>query len=185
LRFWWLTPTVPAMRSAMAQRLSEDGGEELLSTGEVASLLGVSRQHVVDLCEAGNLPYSWVGKHRRIRRRDAEHIAAGNHRATRDQVRSLLLAYAIAGRVVADPERSRALARENLRTMRESSARGATQVWIREWERLLDGPLTDLLAALTSPAPRSRELRQNNPFAGVLSDEERRQVLQTARSAAR
>jgi hypothetical protein len=47
-------------------------------------------------------------------------------------------------------------------------------------EKLLDGSLTDLLAALTSPAPRSRELRQNNPFAGVLADEERHKVLQVA-----
>lgn len=173
------------MRGQVAERLVEDTGEELLSTGEVASLLGVSRQHVVDLCEAGNLPCSWSGKHRRIRRGDAELIAAGNSRATRDQVRLLLLAHAIAGHVVADPEETRALARKNLRMMRESSARGAALVWVREWERLLGGPLTDLLAALTSPSPRSRELRQNNPFAGVLSEAERRQVLQAARSAAR
>jgi excisionase family DNA binding protein len=169
----------------VAEQLVQDRGEELLSTGEAASLLGVSRQHVVDLCEAGSLPYSWVGKHRRIRRQDVERIAAGNHRVTRDQVRSLLLAHAIAGRVVLDPDGTRALARQNLRSMREASARGATQVWIHEWERLLDGPLTDLLTALTSSSPRSRELRQNNPFAGVLTDEERQRVLSTARSAVR
>ena len=52
----------------------------------------------------------------------------------------------------------------------------------REWERLLEGPLTELLTALTSPSPRSRELRQNNPFAGVLSEEERRRVLGAANS---
>lgn len=185
LCLWCLGGTVRSMRGQVAERLAEDTGEELLSTGEVASMLGVSRQHVVDLCDEGSLPCSWAGKHRRIRRRDAERIAAGNHRVTRDQVRSLLLAHAIAGHVATDPEGTRALARENLRAMRESSARGAAQVWMREWERLLDGPLTDLLAALTSPSPRSRELRQNNPFAGVLSDEERRQVLQAARAAAR
>jgi hypothetical protein len=53
---------------------------------------------------------------------------------------------------------------------------------MREWERLLEGPLTELLTALTSPSPRSRELRQNNPFAGVLSEEERRRVLGAANS---
>lgn len=101
---------------------------------------------------------------------------------TRDQVRSLLLAHAIAGRIAEDPEGARALARENLRRMRESSSRGAARVWMREWERLLEGPLTELLTVLTSPSPRSRELRQNSPFAGVLSEEERRRVLEAANS---
>jgi excisionase family DNA binding protein len=173
------------MRAQVAERLVEDAGEQLLSTGEAASLLGVSRQHIVNLCEAGSLAYSWAGKHRRIQRRDVEGIAAGNHRVTRDQARSLLLAHAIAGHIVADPDGARALARRNLQKMREASSRGGTQVWFREWERLLDGPLTDLLTALTSPSPRSRELRQNNPFAGVLNDEERHRVLHAARSAMR
>ncbi len=172
------------MRGQVAEGLAEDTGQQLLSTGEAATLLGVSRQHVVDLCEAGTLPYSWAGKHRRIRRRDVELVAAGNHRMTRDQLRSLLMAHAIAGRVVADPERARALAQENLRRMRTSAARGGARVWLREWERLLHGSLADLLTALTSPSLRSRELRQNNPFAGVLSDEERRQVTEAARSVA-
>lgn len=173
------------MRTEVAERLVEESGKQLLSTGEAASLLGVSRQHIVDLCEAGSLPYTWAGKHRRIRRRDVEGIAAGNHRVTRDQTRSLLLAHAIAGRIVADPDGTRALAWRNLRKMREGSSRGAAQVWIREWERLLEGSLTDLLTALTSPSPRSRELRQNSPFAGVLTNEERHRVLHTARSATR
>lgn len=171
------------MRTESAERLAQDTADQLLSTGEAAALLGVSRQHIVDLCEAGTLPCSWVGKHRRIRRRDAELIAAGSHRVTRDQARSLLMAHAIAGRIVTDPDWARSLARENLHKMRASAARGGSRVWMREWERLLDGQLIDLLTALTSPSPRARELRQNNPFAGLLSDMERRQVLDAARSA--
>ncbi len=174
--------SVDGVRKQVAERLAGAGGEELLSTGEVAALLGVSRQHVVDLCDAGKLACAWPGKHRRIRRRDAEMIAAGARRASRDQTRLLLLAYVVAGRVVADPDRALTLARENLRRIRASTARGAAQVWMREWERLLDGPLADLLAALTSPSPRARELRQNNPFAGLLSEQERRQVLATERA---
>ena len=41
---------------------------ELLSTGEVARILGSSVQHVVDLCQRGEMPYAMVGTHRRIRR---------------------------------------------------------------------------------------------------------------------
>ena len=45
------------------------------------------------------------------------------------------------------------------------------------WEKLLDGPIEDILDVLTSQTPRSRELRANSPFAGVLSSEERERAL--------
>jgi hypothetical protein len=38
-----------------------------------------------------------------------------------------------------------------------------------------------VLETLTSSAPRSVELRQNSPFAGVLTDEERLQALESFR----
>src|SRR5688500_8247543 len=44
----------------------------LMKTGAVAEALGVSRQHVVDLCERGDLPSIRVGAHRRIRRSDVD-----------------------------------------------------------------------------------------------------------------
>jgi excisionase family DNA binding protein len=50
------------------------GPDELLTTGEVAVLLGSSRQHVVDLWERGLLPYVRVGTHRRVRRADVEAV---------------------------------------------------------------------------------------------------------------
>jgi len=43
---------------------------DLMSTGEAARLLGCSRQHVVDLCVRGVLPFVSVGSHRRVRRTD-------------------------------------------------------------------------------------------------------------------
>ena len=48
---------------------------------------------------------------------------------------------------------------------------------LAEWERLLAGPAEGVLEALTSRTPRARELRQNSPFAGVLSEEERHKAL--------
>lgn len=168
------------MRKELADRLANGVADELLTTGEVAALLGVSRQHVVDLCNAGLLPFTRIGTHRRIRRVDAEAAVPGSFRLTRDQVRSLLLAHAIAGRIVSDPAATLELARSNLRQMRGSAARGAALIWLNEWDRLLDGQLLALLQTLTSPAPRARELRQNNPFAGVLTDEERVSILRAA-----
>ena len=42
-----------------------------LSTGEVGSLLGVSRQYVVRLLDDGRLPFRRVGNRRRVQLRDA------------------------------------------------------------------------------------------------------------------
>jgi len=44
------------MRTALTEELTRAESERLLTTGEAARLLGTSRQHVVDLCTAGDLP---------------------------------------------------------------------------------------------------------------------------------
>jgi excisionase family DNA binding protein len=156
---------------------AQDG---LLTTGEAATLLGVSRQHVVNLTARGDLPYQTVGTHRRIRHDDLERLRYSTTRLTADQRRSLRLAHAVAGRLVQDPESVREIARDNLARMRARHTRGRAATWLAEWQELVDGPLDDLLAALTSPVPHARELRQNSPFAGVLSDAERAAVLRSA-----
>jgi excisionase family DNA binding protein len=158
-------------------RLEEAHHDEMLTTGEAARLLNSSRQHVVDLCNRGDLPFVTVGTHRRVRRSDVEAVAQRTLRLTRDQRRSLWLAFAIAGKIVADPEGTKRIGARNLRRMR-TKARGRTVSWLEEWQRLLDGPVPRLLTALTSRSPHGRELRQNTPFAGVLSDAERVSVLE-------
>jgi excisionase family DNA binding protein len=151
--------------------------DELLTTGEAARILNTSRQHVVDLCERGDLPFVTVGTHRRVRRADVEALRTRTQRLTRDQSRSLWLGYAIAGKFVLDPEGVLAQARRNLAHLRRLHSRGASNRWLAEWEKLLAGPSDGVLEALTSRTPRARELRQNSPFAGVLSEDERRRAL--------
>lgn len=158
--------------------------DELLTTGEAAALLGATRQHVVDLCVRGDLPYTLVGRHRRVRRGDIEAIRAGSERLTRDQRRSLWLAHATAGRIVAEPQAAIELARRNIATMRQSS-RGEANRWLDDWEQLLDGPLDRLLEQYTSRTLRGRELRQHAPFAGLLTEHERARVLSSWRDMSR
>lgn len=150
--------------------------DELLTTGEAAKLINSSRQHVVDLCRQGVLPFTSVGTHRRIRRQDLEALTNRNGRLRREDRRSLWLAYATAGKVVSDPAAAIDRARHQLALMRPT-ARGQAQLWLDEWSELLDGPIDALLFALTDPSLRGREMRQNSPFAGLLSDEERTAII--------
>lgn len=168
------------MRDTVIDAITQAESDELLTTGEAAKLLNSSRQHVVDLCERGDLPFVTVGTHRRVRRSDVEALRTRTQRMTRDQRRSLWLAYAVAGRLVEDPDSVLSMARENLDRMRQAS-RGRAKRWLDEWERLLDGPMDRLLRNLTSHSPKGRELRQNSPFAGVLSDAERERVFDSWR----
>jgi excisionase family DNA binding protein len=165
------------MRTTFTKTLTEAESDQLLTTGEAARILGTSRQHVVDLCNMGSLPFRSVGRHRRVRMRDVEALRTGTSRLTRDQLRSLWLSHAVAARIVQDPVAALEKGRANLRRMQASSPRGAAKVWLDQWSHLLDGPVEDVLAALTSRSPRSRELRQNSPFAGVLTDDQRRAIL--------
>ena len=159
--------------------------DELLTTGEAAMILNTSRQHVVDLCDRGELPFVTTGSHRRIRRADVEALRTRTQRLTRDQQRSLWLGYATAGKLVADPVGVVEKARHNLAKLRVVHARGASRRWLDEWERLLYGPIDRVLEVLTSRTPRARELRQNSPFAGVLTEAERHRVLSAFTSAHR
>jgi len=152
-----------------------------LTTGEAARILSCSRQHVVDLCEQGQLPYTTIGKHRRVSRRDIDALRTRTNRLSREERRSLWLAYAVAGKIVSDPALARDVALVQIGRMRKS-ARGQALDWLGQWEMLLDGPIEDLLRGLTDPSPHGRELRQNSPFAGLLTADERHKVLKSWRA---
>jgi len=169
------------MRTTAVNAMLASDGDELLTTGEAALLLNSSRQHVVDLCDQGFLPFATTGTHRRVRRADVVAVQSRTQRLTRDQGRSLWLGYAVAGKLAADPLSVLAIGRRNLSRL---GGGGVARRWLTEWEKLLGGPIEGVLEALTSRAPRARELRQNSPFAGVLTEEERQRVL-TGFAAAR
>ncbi len=46
-----------------------------------------------------------------------------------------------------------------------------------KWEQLLKQPLAEIRRALTEESPEADDLRQNSPFAGVLSEPERRRIV--------
>lgn len=142
----------------------------MLTTSQAAARLGCTRQHVVDLCDRGDLPFVKVGTHRRIRERDLP------HRLTEDQRRSLWYHHAVAGALVADPETVLGTANANLDAWMAKPGNRAAP-WLRQWRTILDGGVDAVLDVITAPTQRAADLRQSTPFAGVLPADERARVL--------
>jgi len=152
--------------------------ENMLKTGEVAEMLGVSRQHVVDMCERGELSYVRVGTHRRVPKREVEKLLP--HRLTREQEKSLWLHRALLTQLMVDPERVMTKARENLgRWSGLHRSDGMTVGYFDQWKRVLDDGVDAVVEAVISPAPEACEMRQNSPFAEVLPNETRVRVLRS------
>jgi excisionase family DNA binding protein len=150
----------------------------LLSTGEAARLLGSSRQHVVDLCTRGELPFVWVGRHRRVPTSAVDGLLERQPSPlTRDQERSLWLHRALLARLVTDPDDVLGLARANVAWLLELHKTQTAARWLAEWKRILDSGVDEVADLLTSRSPLAVELRQNSPFAGALSQETRSKVL--------
>ena len=76
---------------------------------------------------------------------------------------------------------------ERLREPMRAEARHVLSRWREEgriddryadrWQDLLDQPLPQLKQALVDESPDSDDLRQNSPFAGLLSEPERQRIL--------
>jgi excisionase family DNA binding protein len=149
---------------------------DLIRTGEAALLLGCSRQHVVDLCNQGKLPVAREGgTHRYLRKADV--LALIRRSPTREQEQSRWLHTAVAGHLVSEPESVLSRARENLSRFSATHAGSMAAYWLGRWQAALDSGPDQVLSVLLSDSPRAAEMRQNSPFAGILSEQERRTVL--------
>lgn len=67
-------------------------------------------------------------------------------------------------------------ARANLRRWTVTASPGARRT-LCEWEALLDGPFETLLAVIEGSDERASRLRQSSPFCGIISNEERLEIL--------
>lgn len=85
-------------------------------------------------------------------------------------------------RLVIDPETVLDRVRTNLERLHSVHTRGMAARYVERWRALVDGDLDGVLDALTSPRPYAVELRQNSPFAGVLSEDDRQACLSSFRS---
>lgn len=56
--------------------------------------------------------------------------------------------------------------------------------WAEEWERILAMPLPRIAKAISADTKHARELRQSSPFAGALTEQERRRLLRAVEERA-
>lgn len=153
---------------------------DLISTGEAAEILGCSRQHVVDLCDAGKLAVTRKGgSHRYVHR--SEVMAMTVPPLTRDEEQSRWLHAAIVGHLVRDPDSVLAKALENLDRFALIHQGTMAERWLDLWREILNSGPDSVLNNLTADTGQARELRQNSPFTGIMPDTERAAVLHSFR----
>ena len=98
-------------------------------------------------------------------------------RLTPPEIRTLEMHKAIAAKFEADPNTLRGLAKRNLKTLRAADPDGYSSPYFDVWERLLDDSLARLTGVMVATDQVARDLRQASPFSGILTDEERLDVL--------
>ena len=72
-------------------------------------------------------------------------------------------------------------ARRNLRRWERSQTERAP-LWMMEWRLLLERPRDEVAALITEPSERGARLRQSSPFAGALSDSQRKRIYDAFRA---
>jgi hypothetical protein len=114
---------------------------------------------------------TWVTK-------EPEQSTYSSHRLL--EARSLAMHAVIARKIERDPTLF-AIPRNNIERWNKRWPEGAPS-WLYEWQELLKMPWPRVAALITEPSERAARLRQSSPFAGVLSNEERRRIYEAFRA---
>lgn len=101
---------------------------------------------------------------------------------TYEKMKSLYLHKAVLDELRKDWDKCSKIAYENIERWKENhKPDGMAVKYLDEWAALLDKGFTAVSRVLLGVDERSCDLRQNSPFAGVLSDEQRLMVLEEFR----
>lgn len=100
----------------------------------------------------------------------------------REEALNLALHREIAKKLIDTPDEVRTVARRNIPKIRQNVSGAGPVGLVNEWEQLISGPVNVLLSAMLDESRHGSELRQNTPFAGVLSQDERLSVIRGSRA---
>jgi hypothetical protein len=151
-----------------------DSGKEQVPVQAVLSLYEATHSD-----DEGERPRYMLKPTMTRQRKAAEQIRTppptGQSRQGHDRARARSLAY---HRVIAKRLR-RPMVGEARHTLLRWREQGRIDPrYAERWEQILDRPLPEIRRALISEDQVSDDLRQNSPFAGMLSEPERRRTLQ-------
>lgn len=143
-----------------------------LTQGQLAELAATSRERI-NTYERDHVSPQADTLERVLAAMQSELIAVPA--LTFEERRSLAISTAVAAKLQKDPAAVMAKARTNIDKMR--SIGPSEQRWVDVWETLLALGAGHVEALLTSTDQFARDLRQSSPFAGVLTEAERREIL--------
>ena len=87
---------------------------------------------------------------------------------------------ALANGLRTDPQAVLDVVPANLVRLRARLRSPIGQKWVDRWTELVDGPVDLLILGMLADTPEGRELRQNSPFAGALTQGERVAAIERA-----
>jgi hypothetical protein len=186
-----LGPTVSQRLAAELLGVSHTALRRWISSGDLAIVSNAAGRREVPVPALLDL-YEAVERERTTGQR-RQHVLEPSMSEARQRARSLRIDELVGGSSGAHDRAARrnlAYHRAVARRLRRSMVDDALhQVWrwrddgqldpryAREWEDVLARPIPEIRKVLTADSPESRDLRQNSPFAGVLSEPERRRIL--------
>lgn len=96
------------------------------------------------------------------------------------EARSLAMHAVIARKIERNPALLE-IARGNIERWRARQD-SAAPAWLNEWHEILNQPWHDIAALITEPSENAARLRQSSPFAGILTNQERRRIYEAFRA---
>jgi transcriptional regulator with XRE-family HTH domain len=107
-------------------------------------------------------------------------VAPAAHLQRREERVSWELHRAVAIKLLANPEPVLARVPENIRRIRENVRGELPNQWLDDWARLTSTSLADTIKVMLDTSPYGIEMRQNGPFQGVLTNQERLMAITRA-----
>lgn len=191
-------PTVPRAQAARVLGISQTALDRWVAKGEISAVMTPRGRREIPLSELVELleevdqarhdsrgrPLAQVIRERQRRSREAidlERLLPRQRRRTHRVPELHALAY---HRLVAE-RLDEPLVHEARRRLQRWQKDGRLHpAWAAEWEQILSKPLAQLAKAISADTKRARELRQSSPFAGALTEQERRRLLRAVEERA-
>ncbi len=101
----------------------------------------------------------------------------------REERVTLELHRTLANKLASDPQAVLEVVPNNLARLRMRLTSAIGQQWVDRWTELVDSPIEVLTEGMLADTPEGRELRQNSPFAGALTQSERLAAIARANQA--